>query len=151
MHQGMVQMEGAALEGFQPYALTSAIVGAQLILLAFWTGTVRAMKKQYVIPEDAVLNKSTRADGEHPDTLRAGRAHMNALENAVPFFIIGGLYVVTGASKSSAQIYCYTFLAMRLLHSVFYLAGKQPFRSITFGVGALAVLGMAYHVIRALV
>ena len=144
-------MDGSVFQGFQAYALTSAILGAQLILLALWTGTVRARKKQYAIPEDAVLNKVTRAEGDHPDTLRAARAHMNALENAVPFFVIGGLYVATGASKGGAQIYCYTFLAMRLLHTVFYLAGKQPFRSITFGVGAFAVLGMAYHVIRALI
>lgn len=134
---------------FQAYALTSAILAAQLILLALWTGTVRAKKKQYALPEDAVLNKVELAPGDHPDTLRAGRAHMNALENAVPFFVVAGLYVMTGASKTGAQIYCYTFLAMRLLHSVFYLAGKQPFRTITFAIGALAVLGMAFHVIRA--
>jgi uncharacterized MAPEG superfamily protein len=134
--------------GFQPYALTSAILGSHLLLLAFWTGTVRALRKQYVNPEDAKLNKAEQGD-EHEDVLRTKRAHQNALENAVPFFVIGALYVATGATKSGAQIYCYTFLAMRVLHSVFYLRSMQPFRTISFAIGALAVLGMAVHVIRA--
>jgi glutathione S-transferase len=102
-----------------------------------------------VNPEDKVVNKGELAEQEHDDVLRIKRAHINALENAVPFFVIGALYVATGATKTGAQLYCYTFLAARLLHSVFYLAGKQPFRTLSFGVGALANLGMAYHVIRA--
>jgi len=134
---------------FHPYALTSALLAAHLVLLAFWTGTVRVLRKQYVNAEDARLNKAENTAEDHPDVLRAKRAHMNALENAVPFFIVGALYVATGATKTGAQVYCFTFLAMRLLHTVFYLRGMQPFRTISFAVGALAVLGMAVHVIRA--
>jgi len=134
---------------FHAYALTSAILAAQLVLLAFWTGAVRGKHKQYVNPEDAAMTKGQVAERDHPDTVRAQRAHMNALENAVPFFVVGALYVATGATKTGAQGYFYTFLAARLLHTVFYFAGKQPFRTIAFAVGALGILGMAFHVIRA--
>ena len=132
------------------YALTSTILGVHLILLAFWTGSVRVMRKQYVNPEDATLNKAPQVEADHPDVQRVKRAHMNALENAIPFFIIGALFVLTGASKSGAQIYFYTFLSVRLLHTVFYLWGKQPFRTLCFAIGALATLGMAAQVIRAI-
>jgi len=134
---------------FQAYALTSAVLAVQLILLAFWTGATRAKSKRYTNPEDAGVVKGEQAEQDHPDVLRVQRAHRNALENVVPFLAVGALYVATGASKTGAQVYCYTFLAARLLHSVFYLAGKQPFRTIAFGIGAAAVLGMAFHVIRA--
>jgi uncharacterized MAPEG superfamily protein len=136
---------------FHVYALTSAILAVHLLVLAFVTGGLRGRRKTFVLPEDAVLNKVAASDREHPDTIRAQRAHMNALENAVPFFVVGALYVATGATTAGAQGYFYTFLAARLLHTVFYFSGRQPFRSISFGVGALAVLGMAFHVIRAVI
>ncbi len=134
---------------FAPYAITAAILGAHLIFLAFWTGTVRVMRKQWVNPEDAKLNKGENTEADHPDVARVKRAHQNALENAVPFFAVGAMYVATGASVTGAKAYCFTFLAVRLLHSVFYLKGIQPFRTICFAVGALATLGMALHVVRA--
>ncbi len=136
---------------FQAYALSSTLVAVQMILLAFYTGAVRGKSKQFINPEDSIVNKGKLAEHEHPDVSRVQRAHANALENAVPFFVVGALYVATGASKTGAQAYCYTFLAARVLHSIVYIGGRQPFRTILFMVGALATLGMAYHVIRAVI
>jgi glutathione S-transferase len=136
---------------FQAYALASAFLVVQLLFLAFWTGAVRTNRKQYVLPEDKAVIKGQRADADHPDVLRVKAAHVNALENAVPFFIIGGLYLATGATKVGAQAYYFTFLGARLLHTVFYLSGLQPWRTIAFAVGAMSILGMAVHVIRAVI
>jgi uncharacterized MAPEG superfamily protein len=131
------------------FALTSAILAVQLILLAFWTGTARALSKTFVNPEDAPLNKGgSQAESDHPSTQRAKRAHQNALENAVPFFAVGLMYALTSPSQTGAQAYFFTFLGARLLHSVFYLWGKQPFRTMMFSIGALAIIGMAVQVIR---
>jgi len=130
------------------YALCAAILGAQLILIAFWTGTVRVKRKVYINPEDATFNKADQGD-DHPDVLRVKRAHQNALENAVPFFAIGALYAATSPSKTAALAYMGTFTVVRVLHTFFYLGGKQPFRTLCFAIGALATLGMAQHVIRA--
>lgn len=132
----------------QLYAFFSAILALQLLALALWTGTVRTMKKQWVNPEDAKFNKGESAEQDHPDVARTKRAHQNALENAVPFFAVGYLYATVQPSKTAALIYFGTFTAARLLHSVFYLWGRQPFRTMMFGVGVLAVIGMAVHVIR---
>lgn len=136
------------MEPTQTYALVAALLAVHLLLLAFWTGTVRVMRKTWVNPEDAVLNKLEQAKAEHPDVVRVKQAHTNAIENAIPFFVLGALYVVTHGSKTGAQAYFFTFLAMRVLHSLFYLLGKQPFRTISFAIGVLACLGMAVHVIR---
>jgi uncharacterized MAPEG superfamily protein len=137
---------------FQAYALASAFLAVQLLLLAFWTGAVRGNRKQFVVPEDRIVNKGGQlTEVEHADVRRVKAAHMNALENAVPFFIVGALYLATGGTRIGAQAYCFTFLGARLLHTVFYLAGMQPFRTIAFGIGAASVLGMAVHVIRAVI
>jgi uncharacterized MAPEG superfamily protein len=133
----------------QLLGLFSAILGLHLIALALWTGTVRAMKKRFVNPEDAKLNKGEQVEDEHPDVARAKRAHLNGLENAVPFFAIAYFYAATGPSKNGALIYFGTFTAARVLHSIFYLWGRQPFRTIMFVIGVLCTLGMAVQVIKA--
>jgi len=134
---------------FRYYAIASAIVALQLIALALWTGTVRVGRKQYVNPEDAALNKAKQADDDHPDVLRVKRAHVNLMESAIPFFVVGALYTATGGSKTGAMAYFGTFVVARLLHTLFYLAGKQPFRTLTFAIGVLTIIGMAVHVLRA--
>ncbi len=130
------------------FALACAVLVLQLIALSLWTGTVRAMRKTWVNPEDATLNKGTQSDSDHPDTQRVKRAHQNALENDVPFFAIGLMYALMSPSKTGAQAYFFTFVATRLLHSMFYLWGKQPFRTMMFAIGVLAMIGMSVQVIR---
>ncbi len=140
----MIDLQSSA---FGPYALGSAILVLQLIALALYTGTVRALRKKWVNPEDAKLNKGESTEQDHPDVRRAWRAHYNLLENAVPFFVIGALYVATGATHKGATIYTATFVGVRLLHSVFYILGIQPFRTIMFAVGVAACIGMAVQVL----
>ena len=132
------------------YVITSTILGAHLLLMALWTGTVRTLRKEWVNSEDAEFNKAKLTEIEHPDVARVKRAHLNGVENLIPFLIVGALYVAfANPSPTGAAIYLWTFTAVRLLHTFFYLAYKQPFRTITFGVGVLCTFGMAYHVLRA--
>ncbi len=134
---------------FRTYGLCAAIVCVHLLVLAGLTGYTRARRKTFVNPEDARLNKGTEAEHDHPDVRRTLRCHMNALENAVPFLSLGLLYVIVGATPTGAQAYFFTYTGSRVVHSIFYLWGKQPFRTLFFAIGALANLGMAYQVIHA--
>lgn len=133
------------------YALSSAVVALHLFILAFMTAGRRAGLKAFVNPEDATLNKGTQVEVDHADVQRVKRAHQNALENAVPFFAVGLLYALTNPSPGMAQGLFYTYVGSRVLHSVSYLAGKQPFRTLMFVVGAIATIVMAVQVIRAVV
>lgn len=135
---------------FKLYALAATVLTLQFIALALWTGTVRAMRKVFVNPEDAKLNSGVQGS-EHPDVDRVKRAHINALENGLPFLVVGLLYVLTGGSHLGAEIYFATFVGARLLHSVFYLKSMQPFRTLSFGIGVAVIIGLAVHVIRAVV
>lgn len=96
----------------------------------------------------ALFFKREVSESEHPDVARVKRAHGNALENAVPFFAVAAIYASSAPSKNAALAYFGTFVAARLLHSVAYIWGKQPFRTIFYVIGTLAVIGMAVHVIR---
>ena len=131
----------------RPYFVVTAVLCLQLLGLAFYTAAVRAKRKVFVNAEDKPAD-GTVADADHPDVLRVKRAHQNAIENAVPFFAVGLIYALSGPSHLGAQAYFYTFLGARLLHSVFYVIGKQPFRTMTFVIGALATIGMAAHALR---
>ena len=133
------------------YALCAAILAVHLLLLALWTGSVRVQRKVWVNPEDAKLNKGENVEADHPDVQRVKRAHLNAIENAVPFFAVGLLYALTAPSQTGALAYFWTFTAVRILHSIFYLWGRQPFRTLMFAIGLLATIGMAVHVIRVVV
>ncbi len=136
---------------FRYYALAASVVALHLIALALWTGTVRVRNKQWVNPEDAKMNKGTQVESDHPDVLRVKRAHMNLMESAIPFFAVGFLYAATGATAFGAKAYFGTFVGVRILHTIFYLAGKQPFRTLSFAIGVATIIGMAVHVIRAVV
>jgi uncharacterized MAPEG superfamily protein len=147
--RGLGRRQGMDNPTMSLLAASTTVLGLHLIALALWTGTVRFKRETYVNPEDAVLNKAKQADVEHPDTQRVKRAHTNAIENAVPFFAIAPLYVMTGGTLTGAKAYFLTFVAARLLHSAFYLWGRQPFRTLCFGIGILCVIGMGVHVLRA--
>ncbi len=133
---------------FKLYALVSSLLALHLLLLAGWTSGVRTKHKAFVNAEDAGTFKGAQTESDHPDVLRVKRAHQNAMESAIPFFAVGLTYALLGATKTGAQAYFLTFLAARVLHSVFYLAQKQPFRTISFAIGAAAITGMAVQVIR---
>src|SRR5689334_20089339 len=78
------------------YAIASTVLALHLLALALWTGTVRVMNKQWVNPEDAKLNKGENTAKDHPAVERVKRAHTNALENALPFFVVAALYALSG-------------------------------------------------------
>jgi uncharacterized MAPEG superfamily protein len=134
---------------FAAYALACSVLAVHLIALALLTGRARGRVKAYVNPEDAVTFKGETAKAEHANVLRAQRSHLNTLENVVPFFVVGYLYVLTGATRTGSTAYFAVFVAARLLHSVVFALGLQPWRTITYLIGILSILGMVVHVVRA--
>lgn len=137
---------------FQCYALAVAVLVLNLYGLGFYTAKLRADRKIVLNPEDAGINGGAAvAESEHPDVLRVKRAHLNLLENAVPFFAIGFLYTLTDPSVTLSCAFFTVFVVIRLFHSVFYLTAKQPFRTLSFAVGALINVAMVVQVVRAVV
>ena len=136
---------------FQSYAIASSAIVVILYGLGFWTAKIRAERKQVINVEDLSVNPkgAVTVEVEHPDVQRIKRAHLNAMENAIPFFAAGFLYTQTSPSPKVASGLFFTFVGVRLFHAIFYLNARQPFRTMSFGIGAVVNLIMVVQVIRA--
>ena len=136
---------------FQLYVLCSGALVAILYGLGFYTAKLRNDRKQIINHEDIKVNSgAVQVDVEHPDVQRVKRAHANALENSVPFFVLGLLYSLTASpSLVVAQALFGTFVTVRLFHAIFYLGARQPFRTASFAVGALVNVALVVMVVKA--
>lgn len=74
---------------------------------------------------------------------RGTRAHVNLIENLVPFTGIVLTAQVLGISNTVTQVAAIVFLAGRLVHLVSYLAGVTIFRTIGHYAGVAATFVIA--------
>jgi uncharacterized MAPEG superfamily protein len=136
---------------FVLYAICSLIVVAGFYVLAYLTGKVRMARSAVVNGEDVkVYEGASVVETEHPDVQRVKRAHLNLIENAVPFFVVGLLYALASPPLVVAAALYLGFLGARLLHALCYLTARQPARSASWGAGVLIVLVMAAHTAKLL-
>lgn len=132
---------------FSVYALTEVIVCLHMVLLDAYSGVARARSKTTLNPEDS---KTFEVVPTEPESVaRVLRAHRNLVANGVPFLLLGLVMVLQGTTKTTAIAYFATFVVARLGHTFAYLGRKQPFRSIFFAVGQLAITGMVVQIVRA--
>lgn len=132
---------------FAAYAVSAAILGLNLLVLANNTAVTRAKAKEVVNPEDRKLNAGADVVYEQGNerTERYRRAHRNALENIPLFLITAFVLTLTGISVTTAAILFGIFVAARVFHSIAYVKQLQPWRTTSFAIGAvdqLAILGV---------
>jgi len=132
---------------FNTYLISVCALALNLFFLTALTGVKRRSANEFVNPEDAKAFKGNEATQEAASVMRVQKAHRNALENILPFALLAGLYIATGAKPLAAAIYCYTFVAARWLHSICYLKGVQPFRTLTFTVAFLVNVGLTVQLL----
>jgi len=124
---------------FVAYVLTTAVLGLNLFMLANGTALSRARAKEVINPEDKRLSQAAEVvfDGGNDTTARYRRAHRNALENIPLFLITAFLLTLTNTSTTTAYAIFGIFAAARLLHSVAYVRQLQPWRTMSFAIGAI--------------
>lgn len=127
---------------FTVYAITSLVLCANLIFLWAYSGATRGRTRTAINPEDGERFGASLVDADPPAVARALRAHRNAEATIYPFLILGLVFVMAGGGGRTATILFGIFTVSRLLHSAFYLAGKQPWRTVSFLVGGLALLAL---------
>ncbi|MEZ4381015.1 MAG: MAPEG family protein [Nannocystaceae bacterium] len=134
-------------EAYLAYGVTTLVLCLNLTVLWLASGAARVKTKTTLNPEDAqTVSKGAAVVDDNPDAVaRVLRAHTNTLVNTVPFLFIGQVYVAAGADATMAWVFMGAFTAARLLYSVCYLGGIQPWRSISFALGVLATLCMLVH------
>lgn len=135
----------AADPQFKVYVICSTVLTLQMLLLGAMTAARRAKVKTFVNPEDAKVSPQGAAQNEgaeHPEVARIQRAHRNLLESLPMFFAMGLIAVLAGASPLGVKICLAVFTGARVLHSIFYLNGVQPWRTASFGIGVLGLTGL---------
>lgn len=132
---------------FIVYAITSLVLCANLLFLWCYSGTVRARTKTAINPEDSVRFGVPLVPSDPPEVARVLRAYDNAQASICPFLFLGLVFVLAGGPSASAYIIFGIFTGARLLHSIVYLAGKQPWRTLVFVVGLLATAALMVNII----
>jgi uncharacterized MAPEG superfamily protein len=135
---------------FSIYCLAAVVLCLNMLGLWVYSGAARTKTKTVWNPEDAqtVAKGAEVVAAEPPEVARVLRAHTNAFANIVPFLLLGLLYVINGASPRAAWIAFGGFTLARLGHTFAYLAGKQPWRTLFFALGAIFTVGVMVQVAR---
>ncbi|MBV8137204.1 MAG: MAPEG family protein [Deltaproteobacteria bacterium] len=110
-------------------------------------GLARTRTGLFINPEDARTFGAQTAAEEAPTVKRAARAWHNDLENIPIFLILGWIYVTAGLSATTFFIYCAIFVVARIVHTICYLNGIQPLRTIAFTLGALTTFAMVVQLL----
>jgi prostaglandin-E synthase 1 len=143
-------MELSGHPAFSVFAICAALLVLKMIIVGHISGYLRIKREALLNPEDVEAFRSTKpqASEEDPEVARVLRAHRNDLESTLPFLAIGVPYLLTNPSASLASGLFIAFTSFRLVFSVLYLLGVQPWRSLSFIAGELCVLVMLVQLLR---
>lgn len=129
------------------YSVCVVVLFLKMFALSAYQGFYRIGRRTFVNPEDAELFNKPPAFEELPQVQRAAKAWLNDLENIPIFLGVAIAYVLTGASPMAATWLFSTFTIARILHTLAYLFGWQPWRTITYAVGILCILVMSWNIV----
>jgi microsomal prostaglandin-E synthase 1 len=139
----------ASNPAFLAYAVSLLILSLNLLVLWAYSGGVRAKTRTTPNEEDAARGAKLLPENP-PEVARVLRAHANAMANIVPFAILGLVFVLAGGSGTAAAAIFGVFTLARVAHSFAYLGGRQPWRTLSFGLGAVTTLVLMGFVVHAL-
>ena len=132
---------------FQAYVACSAALVLNLLFLASATAANRSKAKFMLNPEDEKVNPGGSVVTEEDPAARFVRAHRNALENIPPFLAAGLLYVLVSPPTTVAIALLAAFTFFRWTHSLAYIKGAQPWRTLSFALAAVSLLAIAIHTV----
>ena len=134
--------DGAMLSAF---AVVCAMLVLKAQLLGAATAATRGKLKKFINAEDAAWLGGERVNPDDERVQRIFRAHRNDLENLLPFFVGGTLYILSGAATTGGAVYFGVFLLARYAHTFAYLRQKARLRRDAFTLGWLVTLVMSLH------
>ncbi|XP_067640990.1 microsomal glutathione S-transferase 1-like [Eurosta solidaginis] len=134
-------------EVFKAYLFWSAVLVLKMLFMSLLTGFMRFRTQTFINPED-ILDKRIKVKYDNPDVERCRRAHRNDLENILPFFVIGFLYLLINPDAKLAINLFRACAISRIVHTFVYavVVIPQPSRILAFLVCALATTYMALQV-----
>jgi prostaglandin-E synthase 1 len=137
-----VQQELLASLPVRLYAICALLLVLKMMAVGVATSSIRLRRKAFASPEDYRFQRLEVSSQRDPEVERARRAHRNDLENVLPFLAVAPIYALSGPSDAGAWICFVGFTTARILHSIFYLSGAMPHRTLAFAVGFALTLWM---------
>uniref|UniRef100_A0A240PKK9 Microsomal glutathione S-transferase 1 n=1 Tax=Anopheles atroparvus TaxID=41427 RepID=A0A240PKK9_ANOAO len=138
-------------EVFRTYIFYAAVLVVKMLVMSMLTGRQRFRKKVFANEEDLASAKKKDAvpKFDDPDVERVRRAHRNDLENILPFFTMGLLYMLTNPEPFIAINLFRAVAASRILHTIVYavVVLPQPARGLSWAVAYVATFYMAVKTI----
>ena len=124
------------------YAGCVLVLCLKMFAISCYQGFWRIQRRAFTNLEDAAFFSRLAQPQELPQVVRAQRAWANDMENIPLFFALGGLCVALGSSQGVTGWLFGVFTLARLTHTVTYLAGLQPWRTLTYAVGVACLFGL---------
>jgi|SRR5579862_1867698 len=133
---------------YQFYALTTVILFFKMFANSIVQGVGRLNSRTFVTPEDAqFFAHSPPAPDEVPIVKRGAMVWRNDLENIPIFLLLGLIYVTLGCWPEGAFIYFTIFVVARILHTIAFLNGWQPWRTIFFTIGMFVCVALSIQIL----
>jgi uncharacterized MAPEG superfamily protein len=132
------------------YAVATVLLFLKMFATSAYQGFHRIGKMTFKTPEDAAFVRSEAAKEELPQVQRAARVWLNDLENIPIFLGLGVAYILVGASPGMAVWLFLIFTGARYFHTLFYLGGFQPWRTVAYAVGVVCMFIMCVQILVAL-
>ena len=123
------------------YALCVVALFLKMFAVSCYQGVLRIRSRAFRNTEDAAVFNRTARKTEVAQVARAARVWADDLESIPAFFVLGGLAVAMSAPASITAGLSLLFTLARVLHTLAYLNGVQPWRTVFYGVGILCLLG----------
>jgi uncharacterized MAPEG superfamily protein len=129
------------------YAVCCVILFIKMFAVGLSQGLIKAKNKSFVVVEDAKMLGLEPATTEPIQLIRANNAFRNDLENIPIFLFLGLVYVIMNCWDRGSAIYFPLFVFARVMHSIFYISGKQPWRTISFALGLTMSFTISGHIL----
>ena len=123
------------------YAICVVALFLKMFAVSCYQGIFRMRFRAFTNIEDAAVFNRVVREKELAQVTRAARAWANDLESIPAFFALGGVAVAMSAHASTTALLSVVFTVARVLHTLAYLNGVQPWRTVFYGVGILCLLG----------
>lgn len=130
------------------YVLSAIVLILKMIATGGFTATLRLFRKAYITDEDARFMRAQRRNEPDPLIGRLERIQRNDLENIPTYLVSAFLFSLSGPSVVLAAWLFGVVTLARLMHTLIYLAGWQPWRSIIFEVGNFTHIAIIVLLIR---
>ncbi|XP_030005883.1 prostaglandin E synthase [Sphaeramia orbicularis] len=135
---------------FSCFVFYGVLLVLKMYIIAIITGQARLRNKAFANPEDALRHGGLQFHREDPYVERCRRAHINDIENILPFLFLGAVYSLIGPSLGTARLHFLVFFLARVLHSVAYLfALRAPTRSLSYIIAQIPCVSMALQILAA--